>query len=453
MATGAASQDDYFISYGDLSVHELMLKDRPRTQAYRKFIEDNLHLVKDKIVMDVGAGTGILSLFAASAGAKKVFAVEASSIARLCQEIVEENNLSHIIEVIHGTVETISLPSDIQHVDIIISEWMGFYLLHESMLESVIVARDKFLAPHGIMLPSHASLFFAPVDMSDHFQNRADEWSNIYGFDFSPVASQINMEEVTKPLITSLLPNVLCAEPQRIIDLNLKTVTTEDVQSISTVLKFPMTQDSKVFGFAAWFNVEFNADCDVSCKSSVMTATNEFGDGRIVNEKGDACSSEGSCMTENSVSRVEDRQQVVPETSSHVLKTGPGDAVTHWRQTVVFLPRTILVEAGVHLCCKVRLSQSSSNRRHYNISVTLIDEHDDGDDEGASDASDDSTDHPVPCDCGSDRCRLISALLDKYEDEHCHLEDEVVVVAGQAQVVTDMETDPEHNGWQEKCTD
>lgn len=66
MATGATSQDDYFISYGDLSVHELMLKDRPRTQAYRKFIEANLHLVKDKIVMDVGAGTGILSLFAAS---------------------------------------------------------------------------------------------------------------------------------------------------------------------------------------------------------------------------------------------------------------------------------------------------------------------------------------------------------------------------------------------------
>lgn len=355
----------------------------------------------------------------------------------MCQEIVEENNLSHIIEVIHGTVETISLPSDIQQVDIIISEWMGFYLLHESMLDSVIAARDKFLAPHGIMLPSHASLYFAPVDMSDHFQNRADEWSNIYGFDFSPVASQINREEVTKPLITSLNPSVLCAEPQRIIDLNLKTVTTEDVQSISTVLKFPMRQDSKVFGFAAWFNVEFNADCDVSCKSSVMAATNESGDSRIVNEKGDACSLEGSCVRlENSASCVEDRLQVVPEIS-HVLKTGPGDAVTHWKQTVVFLPRTILVEGGVHLCCRVRMSQSRSNRRHYNISVTLIDEHDDGDDdEGASDASDDSTDHPVPCECGSDRCRLISALLDKYEDEHCHLEDEGVV-AGQVRI-TDL---------------
>ena len=56
----------YFNSYCDLSVHELMLKDRPRTLAYRKFIEENRDLIKGKVVMDIGAGTGILSLFAAA---------------------------------------------------------------------------------------------------------------------------------------------------------------------------------------------------------------------------------------------------------------------------------------------------------------------------------------------------------------------------------------------------
>lgn len=69
MAEGDAS---YFTSYEELGVHELMLKDEPRTRCYQVFIENNTHLFKDKVVIDVGAGTGILSLFAAKAGAKKV---------------------------------------------------------------------------------------------------------------------------------------------------------------------------------------------------------------------------------------------------------------------------------------------------------------------------------------------------------------------------------------------
>ena len=62
----------YFDSYNDIDVHELMLKDKPRTEAYMKFINENKEMFANKVVMDVGAGTGILSLFAAKAGAKKV---------------------------------------------------------------------------------------------------------------------------------------------------------------------------------------------------------------------------------------------------------------------------------------------------------------------------------------------------------------------------------------------
>ena len=70
------SNDVYFSSYEDLSVHELMIKDKPRTLAYKNYIEKNAALFKDKIVIDVGAGSGILSLFAAKAGAKKVSALK-----------------------------------------------------------------------------------------------------------------------------------------------------------------------------------------------------------------------------------------------------------------------------------------------------------------------------------------------------------------------------------------
>ena len=140
------SQDEYFTSYDSVEVHRLMIRDKPRTDAYRDAILNNAPYFKDKIVMDIGAGTGILSLFAKQAGAKKVYAVEASPLADVLKEIVEINDEEGVIEVIHGKAEEIELDTK---VDIIISEWMGFYLLHESMLDSVIAARESRQTPPG----------------------------------------------------------------------------------------------------------------------------------------------------------------------------------------------------------------------------------------------------------------------------------------------------------------
>lgn len=84
-----------------------MLEDSPRTLAYRNAILNNKTYFKDKIVMDVGCGTGILSVFCAQSGAKKVYAIEASSIANLAKEIVKENKLDHIIEVRIDTINSL----------------------------------------------------------------------------------------------------------------------------------------------------------------------------------------------------------------------------------------------------------------------------------------------------------------------------------------------------------
>ena len=74
-----------------------MLKDKVRTDAYRDFIYNNKNLFKDKIVLDVGCGTGILSMFCARAGAAKVIAVDNSDIVDRARENIHENELGHII--------------------------------------------------------------------------------------------------------------------------------------------------------------------------------------------------------------------------------------------------------------------------------------------------------------------------------------------------------------------
>jgi predicted RNA methylase len=99
----------YFQSYDDLEVHRLMLKDASRTDTYRSALMNNADKLKDKIVMDVGAGTGILSLFCKAAGAKKIYAIEASPMAYKLEEIVKLNNAEDVIQVLKATFNEYNL--------------------------------------------------------------------------------------------------------------------------------------------------------------------------------------------------------------------------------------------------------------------------------------------------------------------------------------------------------
>lgn len=108
-----------------------MLKDTVRTRTYQAAIMRNEHMFKGAVVLDVGCGTGILSMMAAKAGAKKVYAIDMSSIATQAKQIVEDNGLSDIVVVMHCKMEDAVLP---ESVDIIVSEWMGFCLLYEVRL-------------------------------------------------------------------------------------------------------------------------------------------------------------------------------------------------------------------------------------------------------------------------------------------------------------------------------
>jgi len=85
------SRDYYADSYAHFGIHEEMLKDEVRTISYKNAICNNPHLFKGKTVLDVGCGTGILCMFAAKAGAKKVIGVDMSNIITQAKTIVEAN--------------------------------------------------------------------------------------------------------------------------------------------------------------------------------------------------------------------------------------------------------------------------------------------------------------------------------------------------------------------------
>eukprot|EP01111_Echinosteliopsis_oligospora_P015426 TRINITY_DN6108_c0_g1_i1.p1 TRINITY_DN6108_c0_g1~~TRINITY_DN6108_c0_g1_i1.p1 ORF type:complete len:603 (+),score=183.95 TRINITY_DN6108_c0_g1_i1:130-1938(+) len=177
----AGVSEGYFSGYGHFGIHEAMLKDVVRTDSYRDAMYLNKHMFKDQVVLDIGCGTSILSMFAAKSGAKKVIGIDRSNIIFKAQKIVSNNNLSDTVTLLRGEVEKVTLP--VEKVDIIISEWMGYFLLFESMLDTVLYARDKWLNPGGIVQPSHLQMLISAASMEDYFVERVDYWRNVYGFD------------------------------------------------------------------------------------------------------------------------------------------------------------------------------------------------------------------------------------------------------------------------------
>ncbi len=158
----------YFRCYGSLSIHAAMLKDMKRVDFYHRAFMNNSRMFRDKIVLDVGAGLGLLSIFAVRAGAKKVYAVEASKdLIELCRKALKENGVSDKVELLQGKIEALDIKDQI---DIIVSEWMGYCLLYETMLPSLIYARDKYQIPN--MCPNLASVYICGFSDEYFYQDK-----------------------------------------------------------------------------------------------------------------------------------------------------------------------------------------------------------------------------------------------------------------------------------------
>ena len=97
--------DYYFDSYSNFYIHEEMLKDTVRTESYKSAIENNPEAFKDKVVLDIGCGTGVLSIFCARAGAKHVYGLDNADIVHYAREIVKVNGFEDKITIIQGKVE------------------------------------------------------------------------------------------------------------------------------------------------------------------------------------------------------------------------------------------------------------------------------------------------------------------------------------------------------------
>jgi type I protein arginine methyltransferase len=225
------------------------------------------------VILDVGTGSGVLSIWAAQAGAAKVYAIEYTDMAHHARKLVEANGVSHIVEVIQTSAEDLELPCK---VDIIISEWMGYFLLRESMCDSVLRARNKWLKPDGAMFPSHATMYFSCISNEEDREHKSSEycqsmkeWTSFsremkeyYNMDMTALEANFIKEQedyyIYSSLWTELQPHHILGDPVVIKRLDLNTCTIEDVLGVpETPISMEIPFPARCSGFAGWFTVDF----------------------------------------------------------------------------------------------------------------------------------------------------------------------------------------------------
>ncbi|KAF4276106.1 hypothetical protein CNMCM8812_005315 [Aspergillus fumigatus] len=321
---------DYFVSYSYNAIHESMLKDTVRTDSYRDFIYDNKHLFKDKVVLDVGCGTGILSMFCAKAGAKKVISVDNSNIIDRAKEIIYENGFGDVITCIRGKIEEVTLP--VSHVDIIVSEWMGYCLLFEAMFDSVIYARDRYLAPGGLMVPSDATLRIAPFADSEFISSHISFWDDVYGFKMGSMRKNIYDDA----LVRSVQPAAIPGDSDVFLELPLHTITVEELSFLKGFQVTLKEDIDALDGFVIWFDIFFMPSRD-------------------------------STVPKNAVPSEMKKKGFVAFT------TGPHGPETHWQQGVLLIDserkKGVALKKGQAIAGKVGYQKREEGSRSLDITV------------------------------------------------------------------------------------
>ena len=246
--------------YAEFEVHRTMIRDRVRTDAFRRAIDSVVR--PGDIVLDVGAGSGILSVFAARAGAARVYAVEQTSVAVLAQDLVAANGVAQIVRVIQGDVLDIELP---ERVDVVVSEWLGGFGIDEGMLVPVITARDRWLKPGGAMIPQSVTAWAALVydrylgDMVDFLRD------NPYGLRLGDLVDKTVNEILYSGSSRHLAAGDRRSEASRLWTTEADVIALGQAQApheAETML--PVREQGTANALALWFSAELAAGVSLS---------------------------------------------------------------------------------------------------------------------------------------------------------------------------------------------
>ncbi|TYI62549.1 hypothetical protein E1A91_D10G252100v1 [Gossypium mustelinum] len=290
-------------------VFQEMLKDVVRTKTYQNVIYRNKFLFQNKVVLDVGAGTGILSLFCAKAGAAHVYAVECSHMADMAKQIVETNGLPDVASLLFRVVNGLGLLNLFLLLLIKAKLLLGSYKLHS--LQSKFLFLHPCQVDDGVVLPDEASLYLTAIEDAEYKDDKIEFWNNVYGFNMSCIKKQAMME----PLVDTVDQKQIVTNCHLLKTMDISKMVLGDA-SFTAPFKLIAERDDYIHAFVAYFDVSF--------------------------------------------------------TKCHKLmgfSTGPRSRATHWKQTVLYLEDVLTICEGETIIGSMTVAPNKKNPRDVDIMV------------------------------------------------------------------------------------
>ncbi len=217
-----------------LEWHAHLVADRAAQEAFRRAIQRVVF--PGAVVLDLGTGTGIHAVFACTAGARRVYAVDADAIVDLARAIARANGVADRIVFIQAPADEAELP---EPVDVIVAHH-GL----ETLLALVPAAARRFLKPGGRVIPARAGLFAVPVEAPDVYEQLVGGWGTRYGIDFGPARE--------------LALNTVCdwlARPENLLGrgVSLGTVRFDDPAPVlNAEVVLPIARSGELHGVGTW---------------------------------------------------------------------------------------------------------------------------------------------------------------------------------------------------------
>jgi ribosomal protein L11 methyltransferase PrmA len=230
-----------------LDEHREYLSDAARIAAFRHAIEEVVR--PGDVVLDLGAGTGILGLMACRAGAKRVYAVEEGSIVGLAREIARANGFDDRIHHVKGLSTRVSLP---ERVDVVVADQIGRFGFEAGVVEYFADARERLLAPDGAVIPRAITLLVAPVECPELFAH-VEFWDRTpAGHEFRPARAiaqntgypaRFHASQLLGPGAAALSLDLSAASPA----------------TLGAQLVLPATRRGTLHGLGGWFEARLSA--------------------------------------------------------------------------------------------------------------------------------------------------------------------------------------------------
>jgi type I protein arginine methyltransferase len=222
-----------------------MIADRARMDAFQAALERAVR--PGSVVLDIGTGTGIFALMACRLGARLVYAVEPGDSIHLARQVARENGMEDRIRFIQGVSTEIDLP---ERADVVVSDLRGVLPLFQHHVPAIVDARERLMAPRGVLIPRRDTIRAAPVEAEEAHRRVAGPWDeHARGFRMqAPRRAAVNTWAKA-----DIDPSRLVAEPRTWAVLDYRTLRDPDVRG---TLEWTAARDAVAHGVAVWFDAE-----------------------------------------------------------------------------------------------------------------------------------------------------------------------------------------------------